>query len=349
MKTERNELIDVIKGVAIILVVMGHCIQYGSGYDWMTSGVFFDNYLFKTIYSFHMPLFMLVSGYLFWYSIEKRVLWDNIKQRIISIILPICTWSFLSNLVLLYKQGATLEFIPYMKQYIRYTIGEFWFLWAIFYCSLVVILVNRFGKDKVWIYVMGLVVSFFISDSFNSYYYKYMYPYFIIGYLFNKYKGFNWKKYDKWMNWGIVIFVYIILLGLFQRETYIYVSRYRVWGHEKPFWMLYLDFVRFAAGMLGSVLLIKTIMVCFYSLSKNFIAIIVKLGQNSLGIYIVSGYLFSNVLAPLCYHFKTINYFLMIIEVTVITLVSYIFTRLIQKQSILNLFLLGGRKTGMRK
>lgn len=32
--------LDIIKGIAIILVVMGHCIQYGSGNDYYTSALF---------------------------------------------------------------------------------------------------------------------------------------------------------------------------------------------------------------------------------------------------------------------------------------------------------------------
>lgn len=60
--------LDIIKGIAIILVVMGHCIQYGSGNDYYTSALFFEENIFKFIYSFHMPLFMLISGYVFGFS-----------------------------------------------------------------------------------------------------------------------------------------------------------------------------------------------------------------------------------------------------------------------------------------
>ena len=33
---------------------------------------FFKDVIFKTIYSFHMPLFMLISGYLFYNSNQKE-------------------------------------------------------------------------------------------------------------------------------------------------------------------------------------------------------------------------------------------------------------------------------------
>lgn len=48
---QRNQRIDVIRGMAIMLVVLGH------------SGV--SEPLFQWIYSFHMPLFFFVSGIFF--------------------------------------------------------------------------------------------------------------------------------------------------------------------------------------------------------------------------------------------------------------------------------------------
>lgn len=71
MKTRSNYL-DILKGYAIILVVFGHCIQYGSGLQAMSNGLYFDNKVFQMIYSFHMPLLMLISGYLF-YNTTKNI------------------------------------------------------------------------------------------------------------------------------------------------------------------------------------------------------------------------------------------------------------------------------------
>ena len=77
----RNKFVDVLKATAIFLVVMGHCIQYGSGNDYYVECTFFENSLFKFIYSFHMPLFMLISGYLFAFSLKKRTWISNIKKK----------------------------------------------------------------------------------------------------------------------------------------------------------------------------------------------------------------------------------------------------------------------------
>jgi len=70
MQNKRNNTIDIIKAVAIILVCIGHSIQFGSGFNILSEEIFFDNICFKIIYSFHMPLFMLISGYLFYFSVN---------------------------------------------------------------------------------------------------------------------------------------------------------------------------------------------------------------------------------------------------------------------------------------
>lgn len=49
---------DSLKGILIILVVLGHAIQNVLGYDC------FNNHIWNYIYSFHMAAFISVSGYL---------------------------------------------------------------------------------------------------------------------------------------------------------------------------------------------------------------------------------------------------------------------------------------------
>lgn len=65
MDKKRNVLWDVMKGIGIILVVAGHAIQYGSGREYLHANCYFENGIFAFIYSFHMPMLMLCSGYLF--------------------------------------------------------------------------------------------------------------------------------------------------------------------------------------------------------------------------------------------------------------------------------------------
>lgn len=59
IKKKRDPFIDSLKGAAIILVVMGHVVGAILVEDQVT-----QNVLFRICYSFHMPLFMTISGFL---------------------------------------------------------------------------------------------------------------------------------------------------------------------------------------------------------------------------------------------------------------------------------------------
>jgi fucose 4-O-acetylase-like acetyltransferase len=56
MAKQRIAYIDFLKGFTILLVILGHCIEFNDTDYW-------NNIVFRYIYSFHMPLFMFLSGY----------------------------------------------------------------------------------------------------------------------------------------------------------------------------------------------------------------------------------------------------------------------------------------------
>ena len=81
----RNKYIDFLKGILIILVVLGHSFQNSKSYE---------DLIIRVIYSFHMPAFMLISGYLFHRSYEKNK-GIMIKKQIKHIGIPIIIWTAL--------------------------------------------------------------------------------------------------------------------------------------------------------------------------------------------------------------------------------------------------------------
>ena len=68
---EKNKWIDAAKGVLILLVVVGHNIQFGSGAFILETKVYFNNAVFQFIYAFHIPAFALLAGYVMKFSVGK--------------------------------------------------------------------------------------------------------------------------------------------------------------------------------------------------------------------------------------------------------------------------------------
>ena len=101
----RNIAFDFLKLFAIFLVLWGHCIQHMK--DTNT-----DEPVYLFIYSFHMPLFMMISGYFSISSLSMRI-WPFLKKKFIQLLLPCLTWYVLAyllpKLVLLLPMGGFLS------------------------------------------------------------------------------------------------------------------------------------------------------------------------------------------------------------------------------------------------
>ena len=59
---QRNATVDYIRGIAILLVIIGHTVSNNGIADYSGSG------LYRVVFALQMPLFMLVSGYVTVYS-----------------------------------------------------------------------------------------------------------------------------------------------------------------------------------------------------------------------------------------------------------------------------------------
>ena len=119
----RREEFDILKGLGIVLMIMGH-IDYGDQFD-------------TFIHSFHMPLFFLVSGF---FMKESTVAFHVfLKSKIKALIIPYVLFSsfhFLLKLPLLIRNGglndALLAAIFNINTNNFPIAGALWFLPALF-------------------------------------------------------------------------------------------------------------------------------------------------------------------------------------------------------------------------
>ena len=114
------QYIDSLKGVLIILVVVGH-FRYAN-YRYMTI-------VNDVIYSFHMPLFIFLSGY-----VVTELSFTKLAKRIRMLVLP---FFFIGTLFsLCYKGNAFSWFQIANKHY-------FWYLLILTYCLISISLIQK--------------------------------------------------------------------------------------------------------------------------------------------------------------------------------------------------------------
>ena len=92
----RIAYIDNLKGFAILLVVIGHIIQFLYCPD-----KFDSNIIFRFIYSFHMPLFVIVAGMFYKKKPIKDLVWGGIKTLIIPFYIVALLSFFLFQLLVI--------------------------------------------------------------------------------------------------------------------------------------------------------------------------------------------------------------------------------------------------------
>lgn len=127
-KQNRNQFVDIMRGIAMLLVVLGHTITgctIGSQ----------KTFLFNVIWSLQMPLFILISGYVTKYSHEIKditSLWLYIKRRTIAYVLPWIVWSFIVRGIV-FKQSDFLN----IKYILWHMDAGYWFLATIWTISMI--------------------------------------------------------------------------------------------------------------------------------------------------------------------------------------------------------------------
>ena len=191
----RLKYIDFLKGFAIFLMVMGHFLSW-SFEEGLPTNNMSVRIVRDLIYAFHMPLFMFMSGYVI--DIKNRnfssstSIWKLEKKRIQTLLIP-CVTALVAGYLL---RDRYLE-LP-------------WFLIVLFFITSLFCLIKMacmiIKANKRVHYAMlfgGYVVLFLINRAtegtiVNEFFAltqtQIMYPYFVIGYLFQQENVYRYCK-----------------------------------------------------------------------------------------------------------------------------------------------------------
>lgn len=337
----RINYIDSMKGLAILLMVMGHVIAY----QFADYNVAYDQYpritmvVYRIIYSFHMPLFMFCAG-LFALRINEYT-WSSFGQslwkRAYTLLLPFFCSGFIFN-------------------HVRHVHAFFWFLWMLFWFIVFVMVVDalcsvlpKYGQivSSCIIAVMAVIVHIAYHKFLKYEHLPWVdighlrqFPFFCMGVLCARY-----NLCEKWFSQNGIFTGALLVFGFF---TYWITIK----GYSIP-----LQYITWC------VLPISAIVACVYlfkeGLSGN--SIIEKclqdIGRHSLEIYIIHNFFLFRMCRIGEFVFEQASvegggrtiFFVQLVSSflssVVIIVLCYLVMNIINKSRILSLVLLGRKST----
>ena len=277
----RDSFWDCVKGVAIILVVLGHSIQYGSGQEFLWQEGYFSNRFFQLIYSFHMPLFMLVSGFFFNGTLQRYSAKDITIKKIRALLIPIISFSAIKLIVTSAGEGSVELTASGIFDLI---IKNLWFLWVVLASSLICVAVEKMTVS--WIYIPVIIGMMFLPNKYNLSYLAFLFPYFIIG-MYSARKEWYKAIFAKPALCGLMSLVIFAVMFLFYTENdFVYTSGTCILNRAIDIKQILTDLYRFAIGLIGSAAVICFIRYIYdLNITTKSIRPLAYIGTCSLAIY----------------------------------------------------------------
>ncbi len=178
---ERIVSLDIAKAICIVLVVIGHYAPDNAPHWYEV--------MHDMIYTFHMPLFMFASGYIYIATKRGDSYGSFLLRKARRLMMPyLATSAIIITLKLLTQGHAFVEnpvtILAYVRMFYLPEAGYFlWFVWALWWMFVIVSLLRTRGS-RLALLVVALVLHF-LPISFTKVFclseFKAMLVYFMIG------------------------------------------------------------------------------------------------------------------------------------------------------------------------
>lgn len=244
IKKKRIPYLDFLKFFAIANVLLGHSVEQTTGND------FWDNPIWEFIYTYHMPLFMMLCGYFFSSSL-KLSFWDMFKKKFSQLMIPsISAW------IIMYLFVTLTKFNPYPEIVdISWTgfMNALWFLKSVFFCYLIGWIFIKTLKH-VWLSaITSSIIALFVPvcniDSIN-----FMLPMFWMGHLFHLHQTWIDRHHKALLIGNLTAFLVLLPFWSGRLTVYMVPIQFFDWTSLSLDWNnLAITIYRMAIGMTGSM------------------------------------------------------------------------------------------------
>ncbi|WP_439328111.1 acyltransferase family protein [Lonepinella sp. BR2357] len=182
-QSTRIETLDYIKAIGIFLVILGHSIPI------IKDSTYLGKILVQNIYSFHMPLFFILSGIILEHKNNILNKTTKIRKIIYTYLIPYLSWSIIYILLLVYYTPNNWEEIITERSIATITgrgIAPLWFLFTLAISEIIFLLLLRFKEYKktknetffvyfILITILTTIFLYNIKMQTNILFFKYLY------------------------------------------------------------------------------------------------------------------------------------------------------------------------------
>lgn len=191
-KQDRDLTLDMAKGILIILVVFAHTIES------ITIDTNYVAIIHAAIYSFHMPAFIFISGFLS--RNDEKAYWNSITSCLIPFLVLNIAYSILKKNLNILMPGPAL-----------------WYFLCLFYWRIGTGALKRIKYLMPISFVLALFVGFISNvDSFLGISRAIcFYPFFLLGYFCTEREMAKIKSIPKWIS--TVAFISVLAISIMLR------------------------------------------------------------------------------------------------------------------------------------
>ena len=273
----RIPYLDFLKFFAISSVLLGHSVEQTTGND------FWDNPIWAFIYTYHMPLFMMLCGYFFNSSL-KLSFSELFKKKFVQLMIPaISAW------VLMYLFVTLTKYNPYPEIVDLSWMGfmnALWFLKSVFFCYLIGWVFIKAFKN-VWLSaILSSVIALFTPlcniDSVN-----FMLPMFWMGHLLHQHQTWIDQHRKTLFVSSLVAFIAMLPFWSGRLTVYMVPIQFFDWSTFAFDWNnLSITLYRMAIGMTGSMFFFLLAPWVYNRISDwRITPMLNQLGKCTLGLY----------------------------------------------------------------
>lgn len=258
VKTNKDLSVETLRGIAIVLVVMGHVIGSKSDGGMKVADDSFLRHIYFTFQYLRMPLFTVISGWVYSLRpVSADYFGDFIRKKIRRILIPLVMVGGAYYLIQSFVPGTNFSYSPSsVWRILVFPYTFYWYLQALFIVFIIVGVIDSnqlLNKFSHWLilFVLSIVLLIIrdkiIPESFPNYFgFKggiYLLPFFVIGVGLQRYKSYFSNKY---FVWGLII---VLVASLTVQQM--------VWYNIVEYEFSNRDGLGLIIGVVGTILLLQ--------------------------------------------------------------------------------------------